>query len=109
MYFFLMQVLCGFNLDVIHDMLMENWCCFVIVIMYWFCGTVTLMNMVVGVLVGVISDVTERETEEISLHRVEAVIRSLFEADTDGDEALDSVEWQRLIEDTDTVALLQNL
>merc|ERR1712039_1118481 len=90
MYFLLIQVLAGFNADVIALVLKENWFCFLMIVFYWFCASLTILNMLVGVLVGVIQDVTDRETEQACLSKVKAMVCGFN--NTDG-----VLDWELLI------------
>jgi len=107
MNFLLMQVVCGFDEDAIMLMLAAGWIYYTLFLAFLLFGSLTLMNMLIGILCEVVSQVALVENEEMFLKEVEFQVGSVTATlDSDGSNTIDKIEFDQL---TETPALMQNL
>lgn len=71
MIFLLLQVLCGFDADIIYMLLAEHWVYFLIYITFLIIAGQTIMNMLIAVLCDVVSNVASDEKEHAFVEDVE--------------------------------------
>mmetsp|Transcript_41440 Transcript_41440/g.72769 ORF Transcript_41440/g.72769 Transcript_41440/m.72769 type:complete len:657 (+) Transcript_41440:140-2110(+) len=75
--FLMLQVLCGFDWTIADEMWQENPSCYILFLLYLLIGSLTIMNMLIGILCDVIFDVADTEREEQFLRDMEHTVESL--------------------------------
>jgi hypothetical protein len=77
MNFLLQQVVCGFDIDVAKSMLEAGWPFYVLFMLYAFLGSFTIMNMLIGVICQVVTDVADIEAEHTVLTNLRAALAQI--------------------------------
>ena len=96
----LLQVLCGPDADFINKLLAADWTYYVLNLFFLLIALFTIMNMLIGILCGVVAEVTEAEREETFMGEVDRQIRILAQRiDKDGSGKIDKDEFDEIIRD----------
>ncbi|CAJ1357249.1 unnamed protein product, partial [Effrenium voratum] len=97
--FLLMQTLCGFDANYITGMLHEDAVSFFILLTYQLLGSLTLMNMLTGVMVDVVGTTAQLEQEEQSLRTLKRDIADVVTlTDENQDRTVTAVEFTHMIQ-----------
>jgi len=100
MNYLLLMTLCGSDAAFMGALLEEHWECYVLYLIFVFIGTMTIMNMLIGVICEVVATVAEREETdlfiEFGLPRLGELLSSL---DTDGNCCISQDEFFELLKD----------
>lgn len=96
----MLQVLCGPDSDFINELLAAGTVYYVLILVFLFIALYTIMNMLIGILCGVVADVTESDKETAFLAEVEWQIQTLAQLiDKDGDGVIDEGEFALILKD----------
>jgi len=110
MNFLLMQVVCGFDESAIKRMLAAGMLYYCLFLLYLLFGSLTLMNMLIGILCEIVAEVAEVEKEEIFTKEVEYEVHRVTKAlDTDGTNTISKEEFDALIDSPGLMQSLQSL
>jgi len=105
--FLLMQTLCGWNTDFITSMAYIDPVSFVILLTYQLLGSLTLMNMLIGVMVDVVGTTAQMEQEEQSLKTLKRDIADVVNlTDENHDRTVTAVEFAHMIQNPEAVKKL---
>eukprot|EP00933_Yihiella_yeosuensis_P078111 TRINITY_DN8921_c0_g1_i1.p1 TRINITY_DN8921_c0_g1~~TRINITY_DN8921_c0_g1_i1.p1 ORF type:complete len:617 (-),score=97.93 TRINITY_DN8921_c0_g1_i1:1027-2877(-) len=109
MNFLLLQTLCGFDQVFVTQLLNEaGFLFYILFLSYIFLTSLTLMNMLIGVLCEVVSVISEAETEVNSREGVENTLTNVFrQLDEDGNEKLAEAEFLAMLKNPDMIRALQ--
>jgi hypothetical protein len=100
MNFLLLEVLCGFEIDTVNAMLKEGFIFYILYLTYLLFGSLTIMNMLIGVLCEVVSSVAEVERDKIFNQEVDTQIEALTKAlDEDGNGVITFEEFQQVMQE----------
>lgn len=77
MNFLLLQVISGFNEDVLRALLDEGWPYYVLFLLFYIFASLTIMNMLIGILCDVVATVAESEKEDALVSEMENTITGL--------------------------------
>lgn len=96
----LLQVLCGADADFMRSLLQAGTVYFVAFFVFLFGSNLTLMNMLIGILCDVVSNVSATGKEEAFVTEVEKQISRLAsEIDSDGSGSISQEEFELIIHD----------
>jgi len=85
--------------DIIGDMLAEHWAYYMSIVIYLLLGSLTVMNMLIGVICEVVNTVSEVEGEEMLVGNVQEKIQKLLpELDSDHDGMVSDKEFKKMLE-----------
>ncbi|CAE6973476.1 Scn11a [Symbiodinium natans] len=109
MNFLLLQTLAGADVNVINKLLAAGWTYYILYLTFVFMGSLTLMNMLIGVLCEVVGVVAQIEEERAFHDEAQSYIANFVDVlDMDGDHKLSKVEFLQLMErDPDLLRGLQ--
>ncbi|CAE7215293.1 scn4aa, partial [Symbiodinium microadriaticum] len=109
MNFLLLQTLAGADVIVINKLLAAGWTYYLLYLSFVFMGSLTLMNMLIGVLCEVVGVVAQIEEERAFHDEAQMYIANFVHVlDIDGDQKLSKVEFLQLMErDPDLLKGLQ--
>lgn len=103
----LLQVVCGFDLALANDLVKQSAMCYFIFLVYFLIASLTLMNMLIGILCDVVSNVATDEKEDSFVQEVEGLVGHLMEdLDTDGSHTLSKDEFDQIILNQDMTHVL---
>lgn len=106
----LLQVLCGPDVDFIQSLLAVHWLYYVMYLSFLLIATLTLMNMLIGILCDVVSNVADDSKEEILLKEVRSQVNRLAnELDEDGDGGISKEEFDKITADANMTAMFTDL
>jgi hypothetical protein len=107
MNFLLVQVLCGFDSEFMLVLAVKDFVPYCTFLGYLLIAQLTLMNMLVGILVNVVSVVSDSAKEENFVKDIEGQLEALAEKlDPDGDGRVSREEFINIISDYDLVNAL---
>jgi len=110
MNFLLLQVVCGFDAGFFTAMLDVSWLSYSFWLLFLLIGNLTIMNMLIGILCQVVSDVAEAQAEEDFLKDVEFEVGHVLQTlDEDGSKSLTADEFEQLFESPAMIQSLQDL
>lgn len=96
----MLQVLCGPDAHFINELLAVDAVYYVLILFFLLVALLTIMNMLIGILCGVVADVTEAEKEEAFMAEVDRQIHRLAESiDEDGTGTIDQEEFATILKD----------
>eukprot|EP00435_Cladocopium_sp_Y103_P013189 s3234_g3.t1 len=105
--FLLMQTLCGFDTNYITSMVYIDPPSFLILLTYQLLGSLTLMNMLTGVMVDVVGTTAQMEQEEQSLKMLKRDIADVVNlTDENHDQTVTAVEFAHMIQNPEAVRKL---
>jgi hypothetical protein len=105
----LLQVVCGFDLELVGCLLKTSIVCYFVFLVYFLIASLTLMNMLVGILCDVVANVASDEKEESFVQRVETLVSQLMQdLDTDGSHTLSKEEFDVIILNQDMMHVLHD-
>lgn len=105
--FLLMQTLCGFDANYITSMVYIDPLSFLILLTYQLLGSLTLMNMLTGVMVDVVGTTAQMEQEEQSLKMLKRDIADVVNlTDENHDRTVTAVEFAHMIQNPEAVRKL---
>ncbi|CAE7334985.1 unnamed protein product [Symbiodinium sp. KB8] len=97
--FLLLQTLCGFDYHFMMDMMNADALSFAFMLAYQLVGSLTLMNMLIGVMVDVVGNTAQIEQEEQSLKTLKRDIADVVKlTDENEDQTVTSVEFNHMYE-----------
>lgn len=98
----LLAVLCGPEAELMYKLLAAGWPYYLAYLTFLLVATLTLMNMLIGILCDVVSNVAEEAKEEMMVKEVKKhVTRLASTLDSDGDGVLSAEEFEAIIKDPD--------
>jgi len=107
MYTLLSQVLCGVDSDFLDSLLDASVLSYLIYLAFLFMATFTLMNMLIGVLCDVVSNVREAELDNIHVQHLDHEITKIVEyIDSDHNGFVTKQEWEKVFYNKETLRLL---
>eukprot|EP00931_Biecheleriopsis_adriatica_P067235 TRINITY_DN41405_c0_g1_i1.p1 TRINITY_DN41405_c0_g1~~TRINITY_DN41405_c0_g1_i1.p1 ORF type:complete len:630 (-),score=123.02 TRINITY_DN41405_c0_g1_i1:20-1861(-) len=106
MNFMMLQVLCGFDSDLVMKMLDFSWTAYALWLTFVVLASLMVLNMLVGMLCEVVSAAAEYEKEAIALKELEYAIELL---DTDGSCSIASDELDDLLNTPSMIRKLDEL
>ncbi|CAJ1362352.1 unnamed protein product [Effrenium voratum] len=98
--------------DLINGLLAEHWFYYGLILIYLLLASLTVMNMLIGILCEVISVVSHVESEEMKLTAVKYSLQRILEeteADSDGDKKLNREELELLLANPKAVRTLADV
>lgn len=105
--FLLMQTLCGFDTNYITSMVYIDPLSFLFLLTYQLLGSLTLMNMLTGVMVDVVGTTAQTEQEEQSLKMLKRDIADVVNlTDENHDQTVTAVEFAHMIQNPEAVRKL---
>ncbi|CAE7358880.1 unnamed protein product [Symbiodinium microadriaticum] len=105
--FLLLQTLCGFDYHFMMDMMNADALSFAFMLAYQLVGSLTLMNMLIGVMVDVVGNTAQIEQEEQSLKTLKRDIADVVKlTDENEDQTVTSVEFNHMIQNPEAVRKL---
>lgn len=105
--FLLLQTLCGFDYHFMMDMMNADGLSFAFMLAYQLIGSLTLMNMLIGVMVDVVGNTAQIEQEEQSLKTLKRDIADVVKlTDENEDQTVTSVEFNHMIQNPEAVRKL---
>jgi len=94
----------------ITSLLAEHWFYYVVVLIYLLLGSLTVMNMLIGVICEVVSVVAQVEKEEMAVEAMKYKIRSMLpQLDADGNQMVSMDEFKQLLESPSAAHMLQDV
>jgi len=94
----------------ITSLLAEHWFYYIVVLIYLLLGSLTVMNMLIGVICEVVSVVAQVEKEEMAVEAMKYKIMSMLpQLDTDGNQKISKPEFKRLLETPSAAHELQEV
>merc|ERR1719424_1031182 len=103
----LLQIVCGFDLTFATELLAANRICYLLFLFYFLIASLTLMNMLIGILCDVVSNVATCEREASFVVEVESLVNSLMrDLDTDGSHTLSKEEFEGIIMNQEMMQVL---
>jgi len=103
----LLQVACGFDEDMMKMLMRDDLVSYSIFLVYLLIASLTIMNMLIGILCDVVSNVASSEAEDAFVHEVEHLVtRLMAELDEDGSGTLSKEEFDGIIMNQDMVHVL---
>jgi len=110
MYTLLSQVLCGVDSDFLDSLLDASVLSYLIYLAFLFMATFTLMNMLIGVLCDVVSNVREAELDNIHVQHLDHEITKIVEyIDSDHNGFVTKQEWEKVFYNKETLRLLDGI
>jgi len=104
----LLQVLSGFDEDMMKNLMNTDPACYLIFLVYVLIASLTIMNMLIGILCDVVSNVASEEAEDAFVHEVENLVTKLMaELDEDGSGTLSKEEFDGIIMNQDMMHVLR--
>lgn len=108
--FLLVQVVTGFDADFIDAMLTKGFIYYFLFLVYLLFASMTIMNMLIGVLCEVVSGVAQDEKEDAFLKEVEMQVQSMVRRlDADGDQSVTIHEFDGVMDSSEIMHDLQDL
>lgn len=108
--FLLLQVLCGFDADFATTLLKESGLCYVLFLLYLLFGSLTIMNMLIGILCDVVGTVAEIEKEERFERDMEMKVESLAASlDRENKGVVCKMDFEKVIKEPDVILSLTEL
>ncbi|CAE7571544.1 unnamed protein product [Symbiodinium natans] len=105
--FLLLQTLCGFDQHFMMDMFNADGLSFAFLLAYQLVGSLTLMNMLIGVMVDVVGNTAQIEQEEQSLKNLKKDIADVVKlTDENEDRTVTAVEFNHMIQNPEAVKKL---
>lgn len=105
--FLILQVLCGFDGTYITKLLDVSSMCYVVMLVYLLLASLTLMNMLIGVLVEVVAQTAELERDDLALKELKRKIHDVVKyVNEDGDSTVTQEEFTKMIENDEAVQTL---
>lgn len=96
----MLQVLCGPDASFINNLLAHGLVYYVLILSFLLVALLTIMNMLIGILCGVVADVTEADKETQFMAEVEHQIHKLADLiDVDGNGTIDKDEFDTILKD----------
>lgn len=96
--------------DDINDMLEEHWIFYLCFCMYLLLGSITVMNMLIGVLCKVVDIAAEAEQREGQENRLKGQLMEILNlVDENHDQLVDPMEMQKIVENPEAVILLNEV
>lgn len=88
----------------------ESWALGFVFFIFIFMASLTIMNMLIGILCEVVSGVTDTETEHMERHTLEERLRRLFHhnMDENGDELVQKPEFLAMLNDPEAIKAMEN-
>jgi len=103
----LKQVVCGFDVILVNRLLDADLTCYFVFLFYFLIASLTIMNMLIGILCDVVSNVATDEKEESFVLKVESLVGHLMQdLDTDGSHTLSKEEFDGIIMNQDMMHVL---
>lgn len=110
MNFLLLQVLCGFDANLINQLLAASWIAYVLYLVFVVIASMTIMNMLIGILCDVVSTTTKTESDEAFMRDLDSQVRDIARRlDTKGTESIDRAEFDAIVMDPDLAQNLEDL
>jgi hypothetical protein len=107
MNYLLIQLLCGFDVDFMFGLLhgsLVYYCVFLVFILF---ASMTIMNMLIGILCEVVAGVSDAEKEEKFVKDIEGHLKVLAaKLDPDGDGSVSKDEFLNIVKDYDLIQAL---
>ncbi|CAE7150573.1 ttll6 [Symbiodinium pilosum] len=105
--FLLLQTLCGFDQNFMMQMMKADGLSFAFMLAYQLIGSLTLMNMLIGVMVDVVGTTAQLEQEEQSLKTLKRDIADVVRlTDENEDRTVTAVEFNHMIQNPEAVKKL---
>jgi len=105
----LLQIVCGFDLTLANELLDSDFSCYILFLFYFLIASLTLMNMLIGILCDVVSNVATDEREASFVVEVESLVNSLMrDLDTDGSHTLSKEEFEGIILNQEMMQVLHD-
>ena len=98
--------------DLVNSLMAEHWFFYGLILTYLLLASLTVMNMLIGILCEVISVVSHVEKEAIKLNAVKVSLHRILEetgADSDGDKKLNRQELEMLLNNKKAVSTLHDV
>jgi len=104
----LVQVVCGFDEEMMRKLMDDDLIAYFIFLVYVLIASLTIMNMLIGILCDVVSTVSADEAEDAFVHEVEHLVtRLMAELDEDGSGTLSREEFDGIIMNQDMMHVLR--
>jgi len=105
--FLLLQVICGWDLSFLTTTMEQTPLCYGILLVYIMIASLTIMNMLTGVMVDVVATTAEIEQDERNMKALTQDIADIIcLTDTDGDARVTAEEFSRLLQSPHAVKKL---
>eukprot|EP00931_Biecheleriopsis_adriatica_P004198 TRINITY_DN105902_c0_g1_i1.p1 TRINITY_DN105902_c0_g1~~TRINITY_DN105902_c0_g1_i1.p1 ORF type:complete len:606 (-),score=102.30 TRINITY_DN105902_c0_g1_i1:20-1837(-) len=96
--------------DMVTSVAHFNWALYPVMLLYVFLASLTIMNMLIGILCEVVSIVSQVEKEEMLVKQVEKVLAELMDnIDTDGSRSVSKGEFVMLVSEPTWVKAIDKL
>jgi len=106
----LLQVLCGADAQFIKELLDVSIAYYLLYLAFLLVGNLTLMNMLIGILCDVVSNVAADSKEEVLMKEVKKqVARLAATLDMDSDGGIDKQEFENIVKDPELTATFIDL
>eukprot|EP00929_Paragymnodinium_shiwhaense_P106237 TRINITY_DN71475_c0_g3_i1.p1 TRINITY_DN71475_c0_g3~~TRINITY_DN71475_c0_g3_i1.p1 ORF type:complete len:1085 (-),score=296.00 TRINITY_DN71475_c0_g3_i1:406-3660(-) len=106
----LLQGIFSDQADFITKMLEAYWMYYIIALVYFVLGTLTVLNMLIGVICEVVSVVAQVENEELTVENVKFKLGKVLECiDADNDFTVSKAEFRHILETEEAVILLHEV
>jgi len=107
MYTLMSQVLCGPDTDFLDSVFAVSVMHYAVYLIFLFIATFTLLNMLIGVLCDVISNVRQAELDNIHVQHLDYEINQLVQSmDMDNDGSISKDEWEKVMHTKEAVIAL---
>jgi len=104
MHFLLTQVVCGFDASFVNQMLAAGWVYYLLWLLYLFLTSLTIMNLLIGVLVDVVSSVATEEKEKFAIMEFREHVKDMIPSGS-----CDQQEFNAFLRTPEMVKELKNL
>jgi len=110
MNFLLLQVITGFDGDFLRALLDEGWLYYVLFLLFYIFASLTIMNMLIGILCDVVATVAESEKEDALVSEMENTITGLaVSLDIRRRHSISKEEFDKIIEHPEMTLALNDL
>jgi hypothetical protein len=111
MNYLMLQVVCGFDSDFITSLYHDgNWTSYFAMLLFLLFGSLTAMNMLVGVMVEVVATAADNEHENRALEQLRSQLTDLVAlTDQDGNNTVDQHEFLQMVSNPEAMQLLDDV
>jgi voltage-gated sodium channel len=107
MHTLLIQVVSGFDADLMKSLYHADFTVYLVFLVYFLVASLTVMNMLIGILCDVVANVAGDERESSFVQKVEGLVSKLMQdLDTDGSKTLSKEEFDGIIYNQDMMRVL---
>lgn len=108
--FLMLQAVCGIDADVVNDLLDAGWLYYLLFLLFVLVANLTIMNMLTGAVVDVVTSVGDGEREKAKEKHIDLALDVIAEkVDWDGDGFVDRQQLEEVLQDRATLLDIKHL